>query len=1003
MSESYSVKAVLTADVNNFVSGMGMAKQSLETLKMGEANLSNIGKMAGVAGKGLTMGLTVPLAGIGAMSLKTFGTFESQMNRVKAISGATGGEFEKLKGQAMELGAATIFSATEVAQAQEQMASAGFTTNEIYGAMPGVMNLAAVSGKDMALAGESVASAMRQFGIDGTKAGHVADVYARAAADTNAETRDMSEAMKYAGPVAGSLGISLEETAAAIGIMSNEGIKGSMAGMTLRTALARLATPTAKAKTLMKDLGLEFFDAQGKMKPMNEMIPMLQESFKGLTDQQKQQAIETLFGKTAMSGMLALVNSAPGEFDNLTNSLINSNGAAQEMADIMNSGLAGAIEQLKGSLETAGITIGKILSNMAIGVIGFVQGIIDGFNSLSPAAQKLIVQFGLVAAAIGPLLLIFSKLVPIFTGLSTAISTVGPAFAGFKAILAGTATPIGLFGKGLVAVKAAFAGLGIPIAGVVAALAVLGAAFVTLWNTNSKFRTQITTIWNQIKSVITDTITAIASRFSVFGEKFQTLIAALQPVWTAFCNMLAPVFTASFQLVLAAFEMISGLLIGLLDVFIGLFTGNWSQAWQGLATIVTTVWTTIQNVVNIGLNALIGIMQGAWELIKTAATAAWEAITSTITSKLTALGQAIQSAWDSIKSVANTVWSAISQVVQQKVTEIVTNVQNNFNKIKTSITEAWNNIKSKTTEAWNNIKTSVTQAVQSIAQDVSTKFNEIKTKVTEVMNNIKQTIQTKFNEAKTAATQAVNQIKTEVSNKFNEIKQKVTEVMNNIKQAIQSKFNEAKTAATNAVNQIKSAITDAFNQMVSTITSKMQQVVSSVRSGFSNAISAARSFIGQAVSVGANLVAGFVRGVMSKAASLASAAANVVKRAIGAAKAAAGIHSPSRVMAEVGRYFVAGGVVGINKEASSMEKASANLMHGVVNAFGNPTLDIASNLQNLKGSIGSKVDYSVRDNLGQPKPAYINLSLGNRHFKAFVEDISNVQGVEANLEEAFGF
>lgn len=959
MSESYSVKAVLTADVNNFVSGMGMAKQSLETLKMGEANLSNIGKMAGVAGKGLTMGLTAPLAGIGAMSLKTFGTFESQMNRVKAISGATGSEFAKLEKQAMDLGAATIFSATEVGEAQEQMASAGFTTNEIYGAMPGVMNLAAVSGKDMALAGESVASAMRQFGIDGTKAGHVADVYARAAADTNAETRDMSEAMKYAGPVAGSLGISLEETAAAIGIMSNEGIKGSMAGMTLRTALARLATPTAKAKTLMKDLGLEFFDAQGKMKPMNEMIPMLQESFKGLTDQQKQQAIETLFGKTAMSGMLALVNSAPGEFDNLTNSLINSNGAAQEMADIMNSGLAGAIEQLKGSLETAGITIGKILSDIAIGVIGFVQGIIDGFNSLSPAAQKLIVQFGLVAAAIGPLLLIFSKLVPIFIGLKTAISTVGPAFAGFKAILAGTATPIGLFGKGLVSVKTALAGIGAPISAVVAAIALLGAAFMTLWNTNSQFKTQIVAIWNEIKAVVGQTITEIVARFSGLGAQFQTLIATLQPIWMAFCNMLAPVFTASFQLVLAAFEMISGLLIGLLDVFIGLFTGNWNQAWQGLVTIVTTIWNTIKSVVSTGLNALSGVMKGGWELIKTVAKTAWEAIKTAVTSKIDSMKTSIQQAMEAIKNVVNTVWAAIKQKIVQTVANIV--------------------------------------------NEVNAKFNEMKAKVTEVMNNVKTAIQTKFNEAKTAATTAVNAIKTQVTNKFNEIKTKVTEVMNNIKQAIQSKFNEAKTAATNAVNQIKSAITNAFNQMVSTITSKMQQVVSSVRSGFSNAISAARSFIGQAVSVGANLVAGFVRGVMSKAASLASAAANVVRRAVNAAKAAAGIHSPSRVMAEVGRYFVEGGVVGINKEASSMEKASANLMHGVVNAFGNPTLDIASNLQNLKGSIGSKVDYNVRDNLGQPKPAYINLSLGNRHFKAFVEDITNVQGVEANLEEAFGF
>ena len=225
---NFDVTAVLKANVSDFQRGMAQAQASLKsfTTQTG-STMQNVGSTIAGVGKGLTLGVTAPLLGIGAASVKTAMSFEKQMNRVKAISGATGNDFDKLRNQAIKLGADSVFSATEVAQAQEMMASAGFDTNEIYSAMPGIMDLAAASGGDMALAGEAVATAMNQFGLEASEASHVADIFARAAADTNAEVSDMADALKYAGPVAGSLGISMEETAAAIGIMSDAGIKGS--------------------------------------------------------------------------------------------------------------------------------------------------------------------------------------------------------------------------------------------------------------------------------------------------------------------------------------------------------------------------------------------------------------------------------------------------------------------------------------------------------------------------------------------------------------------------------------------------------------------------------------------------------------------------------------------------------------------------------------------------------------------------------------------------------
>jgi len=198
---NFDVTAVLKANVGDFQRGMAQAQSSLKQFQSATGStMQNVGStMAGV-GKGLTFGVTAPLLAVGGASVKTAMTFEKQMNRVKAISGATGNDFDKLRDQAIKLGADSVFSATEVAQAQEMMASAGFDTNEIYGSMPGIMDLAAVSGGDMALASEAVATAMNQFGLEAGEASHVADIFARAAADTNAETTDMAKIIDW--PVA---------------------------------------------------------------------------------------------------------------------------------------------------------------------------------------------------------------------------------------------------------------------------------------------------------------------------------------------------------------------------------------------------------------------------------------------------------------------------------------------------------------------------------------------------------------------------------------------------------------------------------------------------------------------------------------------------------------------------------------------------------------------------------------------------------------------------------
>lgn len=373
-------------------------------------------------GSKLTTSLTLPILAIGTAAVTTGNDFEKQMSRVQAIAGATKEELEKLTNQAIDLGASTSFSASEVASGMENLASAGFTTSEIMEAMPGLLDLAASSGADLAMASEIAASAIRGFGLEASKSTHVADVFAEAAARTNAQTEDMGEAMKYVAPVAKTVGLSIEETAAAIGIMSDAGIKGSQAGTSLRGALTRLTKPTDKMTKVMEKLGISFYDSKGKMKSLTEIIKMLQDSTAKLSEEEQQYALTTLFGTESLSGMLSLIQRGPKELNNLTKSFEGADGAAKDMANTMLDNTSGAIEEMKGSLESAGIAIQKTLAPYIKDLAKKIQELVDKFIKLSDEEKENVIKTVALVATIGPAVKIIGKL---GTGVGKVISSVG--------------------------------------------------------------------------------------------------------------------------------------------------------------------------------------------------------------------------------------------------------------------------------------------------------------------------------------------------------------------------------------------------------------------------------------------------------------------------------------------------------------------------------------------------------------------------------------------------
>lgn len=353
-----------------------------------EKGLSKLGSITAKGMKAATVAITgtaAALGGVAAAAIKVGSDFESQMSRVKAISGATGEEFEQLKAQAMQLGADTSFSASQAAEGMENLAAAGFTTSEIMNAMPGLLNLAAASGEDLASSSDIAASTLRGFGLAAYDAAHVADVLAANANRTNSSVADTGEAMKYIAPLARAAGLSLEETAAAIGIMANAGVNGSQAGTSLRGALSRLSKPTKDMSEAMDELGISFYDSNGKMKSLTEQVGMLRQATEGMTDEQKNNYLVTLYGQEALSGMLALINEGEGSLGELTNAYKNCDGAAQKAAETMQDNLSGALEQLSGSAETLGLafynSVADNLKNAAKTATESINNITDSFNN----------------------------------------------------------------------------------------------------------------------------------------------------------------------------------------------------------------------------------------------------------------------------------------------------------------------------------------------------------------------------------------------------------------------------------------------------------------------------------------------------------------------------------------------------------------------------------------------------------------------------------------------
>lgn len=644
--------------------------------------MKSVGSSIEGAGKKL-MPVTAAVGGLGAAAVKVAADFDSGMSQVAAVSGATGKELDALREKAREMGAKTKFSASEAAEAMNYMAMAGWKTGDMLDGIEGIMNLAAASGEDLATTSDIVTDALTALGLSAKDSGHFADILAAASSNANTNVSMMGETFKYCAPVAGALGFTAEDTAEAIGLMANAGIKSSQAGTTMRTMLTSLTGEVTFVGDAFGELTVQTTNTDGSMRSLGEILADCRVAFSQMSESEQAANAEALVGKNAMSGFLAVMNAAPADIEKLNNAINNCDGTAEKMAETMQDNLAGQLTILKSQLEELAISIGEILMPSIRQIVSWIQGLVDWLNGLNEGTKKIIVTIALVVAAIAPVLIVIGKVVGAIGTIMTVIPQIAGAISGVVGFVSGTVIPA------ITAVVAAIGWVPIAIAAVIAII-------ILLWNKCEWFREAVTAVWEAIKSAT---------------------IAA----WTAIGTFLTNLWSGIVE------------------------TGK--TVFQGLSSFFTACWQGIQNMFTTVLTAISAFFSTVWNAVQTTVVTVNTAIQTFLTTAWTAIKTVITTILTAIQTVFSTVWNAIKAVVTAVVSAIQNFITTAWNTIKSVVTTVMNVIRSVVSSVWNNVKAVTSSVLNAVKSAVSTVFNSVVSSIRTAMGNVYSTIVSGFNRA----------------------------------------------------------------------------------------------------------------------------------------------------------------------------------------------------------------------------------------------------------------
>lgn len=667
----------------------GQSAVALQKIAATGEKLKTVGDNISSAGQKL-LPVTAGVTALGTAAVSTAANFESSMSQVQATMGITKDAMSTVNGEsvntmdtlsalAKKMGSETAFSASECAEALNYLALAGYDTQQMCDTLPTVLNLAAAGGIDLAAASDMVTDAMSALGMGVDEAGTMVDQMAKTASTTNTSVAQLGEGILTIGATAKTVKGGTAELNTALGILANNGIKGAEGGTHLRNVILSLQNPTDKAAACMEQLGLDVYDSEGNMRSLNDILGDLNTSMDGMTAAEKSNIIGQIFNKTDLASVNALLANTGTTWDELQQSIVDSGGAAQQMADTQLDNLQGQITILKSALEGLAISFGELLLPAIKTIVGWVQKFVDWLNGMDEGTKKVVGTIALLAAALGPVLIVIGKVV---SAVGT-IMTIVPKVAGV-----------------INTVKTAFAALNTtmlanPIFLIIAAITALVAAFIYLWNTNEDFRQFWINLWENVKEVAIAVWEAIKNFFSAAWE---AISSTAQAVWN-----------------------------GIKDFFSGL--------WEGIKTIFSTVVEVIKTIITTYFNIYKTIITTVLNAIKTVFTTVWNGIKTVVTTVVTAIQTFITTAWNAIKNTVTTVLNAIKAVITTVWNAIKSAVTSVVNGIKSTITSVWNGIKSTVSSVVNSIKNTVTTVFNNIWSGIKGTMGKIVSSIKEGFNN----------------------------------------------------------------------------------------------------------------------------------------------------------------------------------------------------------------------------------------------------------------------------
>ena len=762
-------------------------------------NVQNLGNKISGVGTKLTLGVTTPLALIGKTAISATADFESSMSEVAAISGATGDDLAKLEEKAKEMGKTTKFSASESAEALKYMAMAGWKTSDMLDGLEGIMNLAAASGEDLGTTSDIVTDALTAFGLSASDSGHFADILATASSNANTNVSMMGETFKYVAPVAGALGYSAEDTAEAIGLMANAGIKSSQAGTSLRSILSNLQGEVKFAGAQFGEMTIQTTNADGSMRSLGEILGDCRVAFSMMSESERASNAEMVVGKEAMSGFLAIMNAAPADIEKLNTAIKNCDGSAKSMADTMNNNLNGQITILKSQLEALAIQFVTLIMPYLKQGVEWLQKLCDWISGLDENTKRMILTVAGIATALGPVLIVGGKIISgagqIISGISGIIGVVGKlspvigsVVSGGGKIVMGIGSLVGKIGTSLLPAIAAVPAPVWIVIGVITALIAIGVALYKNWD---EIREWASKAWGAIKDVIGNAIDGIVGFF-------QNVMDFIGENWQGLLLLIVNPFVGGFKLLYDNCEAFRNFIDG--------FLNSLKEGFQNFKDNVSEKFHELKENV----------------------TAKVHEMKENVVAKVTELKDNAVTKITELKEGAIAKFHELKENASAKVREMSDKISSGFQDMKEKAAEKFNDLKEKWTSKFTETKEKMISEATEMKVRVVEKLEEFKTRAVEKVDSLKNNAVQKFSEMKDNASAKISELSQRSIESFNNIKEKGSAAFSSLKELAVSKFHEMADAAGSKFRSIADTIADIF----SGVKDKLANIIESIKGFF---------------------------------------------------------------------------------------------------------------------------------------------------------------------------